>query len=457
MFGSIRISILCVFISLGCSTLGFSFQPPDSTGQPEISRGSRYLKFQPMDAAPDAEEPDTAHDNPTGVITLEQVLALGFLQNPELASFSWEVRSSEARFVQEGLLPNPEIEFSVENFGGDNGLEGFDGSETTIQISQMIELGGKRTKRKQVAALEKDIAQWDYESKRLDVFTEISKSFWGVVACQEQYAIAEEILMVADNAYNLVTERVKAGKAPSLDEIQSKVTVTTTRIEFERSKRALETARKKLAATWGSSEPLFKKVAADIGAITPPPSLEDLEVYLSENPDLARWDTEMEKNRALVKLADAGSIPDLTVGAGPRYYNESDDMAFVMNVSVPVPIFNRNQGGIKEAMFNLAKAKESRKAAMLKAQNDMDQAYQDLSSSYLTADSLIKIAIPAAQTAFSAALEGYREGKIGYLAVLETQRTFFEVKHQYISAIVDYHKSKADIERLVGKSLAESK
>ena len=176
-----------------------------------------------------------------------------------------------------------------------------------------------------------------------------------------------------------------------------------------------------------------------------------------KNPDLARWDTEMEKNRAQVKLADADSIPDLTVGAGPRYYNETDDVAFVMNVSVPIPIFNRNQGGTKEARFNLAKARESRKAAVLKAQKDLDQAYQDLSSSYLTADSLMKIAIPAAQTAFSAALEGYREGKIGYLAVLETQRTFFEVKHQYISAIVDYHKSKTDIERLVGQSLADNK
>jgi cobalt-zinc-cadmium efflux system outer membrane protein len=90
---------------------------------------------------------------------------------------------------------------------------------------------------------------------------------------------------------------------------------------------------------------------------------------------------------------------------------------------------------------------------MLKAQNDLEQAYQDLSSSYLTADSLMRIAIPAAQTAFSAALEGYREGKIGYLAVLETQRTFFEVKRQYITTIVNYHKSKADIDRLIGSEI----
>jgi cobalt-zinc-cadmium efflux system outer membrane protein len=457
MFGRIRIFIFCVFISLGCSGIGLSFQSPDTSGHPEAPLGSQYVTFQPTDDARAGDDPATSYDNPTGVITLEQTLALGLLQNPDLASFSWEVRAAQARLIQEGLFPNPEIESSVENFGGNKDLEGFDGAETTIQINQVVELGAKRAKRKQIAALEKDITGWDYESKRLDVFTDISKSFWDVMAAQEQYAISEEIAAVADTAYNLVAERVKAGKAPPLEEIQSRVTTTTTRIEFEQAKRVLETARKKLAATWGSSQPIFEKVTADTGTLSPPPSLENLEAYLSKNPDLQRWETEMEKSRAQIMLADANSIPDLKVGAGSRYFNESEDVAFVMNVSIPIPVFNRNQGGTKEARLNLAKIRESRKAAILKVQKDLDQAYQNLSSSYLTADSLMKIAIPAAQSAYSGTLEGYREGKIGYLAVLETQRTFFEIKHQYISAIADYNKSKADIERLVGQTLVDNK
>jgi outer membrane protein, heavy metal efflux system len=456
MVGIIRIFILYMFMSFGFSGMGFSFQSPETSGKPRPSLGSPYATFQSADAESIADDPVASQDNPTGVITLEQALAVGLLQNPELATFSWEVRAAEARLIQEGLFPNPEIESSVENFGGDKELEGFDGAETTIQISQMIELGGKRAQRKHVAELEKDLAGWEYESKRLDVFTDISKAFWDVVAAQEQCAIAQEITSVADNAYALAAERVKAGKVPPLEEIQSKVTATTTRIEFEQARRALETARKKLAATWGSASPVFQKVSADIEALFPPP-LENFAAYLSGNPDLSRWDTEMEKTRAQISLADAERIPDLTVGAGPRYYNETDDTAFVMNVSVPIPLFNRNQGATQEARFNLAKARQRRKVALLKAQNDLEQAYQNLSSSYQTSDLLMKIAIPAAQTAYSAALEGYREGKIGYLSVVETQRTFFEVKHQYISAIVDYHKSKADIERLVGQSLDASK
>jgi outer membrane protein, heavy metal efflux system len=457
MFRSTQIFIFCVFLLPACSGIGYSFETPGISDQPKMPPGGQYLTFQQNDAAPVADDSDTPGKNPKGVITLEQALALGLLQNPELASFSWEVRAAEARLIQEGLLPNPEVETSVENFGGNNDLKGFDGAETTVQVSQMIELGGKRAKRKQAALLDKDIAGLDYKRKRLDVFTDISKSFWDVVAAQEQFAISQECASVADNAYNLAAERVKAGKSAPLEEIQAKVATTTIRIEFERARRDLETARKKLAAIWGSDRPAFEKAAADTGALASPPPLENLKEYLPNNPDLARWDSEIEKSRAKINLADAGRIPDLTVGAGPRYFNQSDDTPFVMNLSVPIPLFNRNQGATQEARMNLAKARESQKAAMLKAQSDLEQAYQALSSFYLTADSLIKTAIPAAEAAFTAAREGYREGKIGYLAVLETQRTFFEVKHQYISAVADYHKSKADIERLAGLNLVGDK
>jgi cobalt-zinc-cadmium efflux system outer membrane protein len=62
-------------------------------------------------------------------------------------------------------------------------------------------------------------------------------------------------------------------------------------------------------------------------------------------------------------------------------------------------------------------------------------------------------ALPGAQSAFKAAQEGYREGKFSYLQVIDAQRTFFEIKRQYITALADYHKARANIERLIGERL----
>jgi cobalt-zinc-cadmium efflux system outer membrane protein len=121
-----------------------------------------------------------------------------------------------------------------------------------------------------------------------------------------------------------------------------------------------------------------------------------------------------------------------------------------MGISVPIPLFNRNQGERLEARYNLSKAEEQRKAAQIKVLTNLAQAYQELSSAYLSAAALKENALPGAQSAFNAAQEGYREGKFSYLQVIDAQRTFFEIKRQYVTALADYHKAKANIERLIG-------
>ncbi len=127
---------------------------------------------------------------PTGDIALRQALAYALIKNPELAAFAWEVRAGEARTLQASLFPNPELEVETEEFGGD--ANGFDVAETTIQLSQLIELGGKRGARTKVAALERNLAGWNYESKRLDVFTETSSSNLGDKEAQKKEAIHEK-------------------------------------------------------------------------------------------------------------------------------------------------------------------------------------------------------------------------------------------------------------------------
>ena len=135
---------------------------------------------------------------PAGALTLQQALAAGLMHSPELASFSWDVRAAEARELQAGLLPNPELSTEVENFGGNNEMQGFKSAETTVQISQLFETGGKRGYRKRTAELEKNLAGWEYEIKRLDVFEKISTSFWEVLAAQEREAIAESLFKLAE-------------------------------------------------------------------------------------------------------------------------------------------------------------------------------------------------------------------------------------------------------------------
>ena len=177
-------------------------------------------------------------------ITLRQALSLALMHNPELAASSWEVRSGEARSLQAGLFPNPEIEVEVENFGGSRKeenpdgtserLKRFDGAETTVALSQLIELGGKRSKRKQVADSEHDLLGWDFETKRLDTITEVTNAFIDLLALQERMVLTDGLVDLSQDVFNTVSERVKAGKVSPVEETRAQVALSTIQIEQER-------------------------------------------------------------------------------------------------------------------------------------------------------------------------------------------------------------------------------
>ena len=178
----IRYLLLVMLFGLGVS--GCMEQGDDVTLPQQPSLGRDFSTFQPP--AKPVENSDVPEvSEPTGPITLRQALALALLHNPELKIFSWDVRVSEAKQLQASLLPNPKFQVEVEEVGGAGPRSDFDASETTIQLSQLIELGNKRSKRTKLASMEKELAGWDYEAKRLDVFTEVAKAFAEVLAAQE--------------------------------------------------------------------------------------------------------------------------------------------------------------------------------------------------------------------------------------------------------------------------------
>ncbi len=391
--------------------------------------------------------------DPTGVITLREALSLALMKNPELAGVSWEIRAAEARALQAGLPPNPEIGLTIEEFGGNQIRKNFNAAQTTVQLSQLIELGGKRAKRVRLAQLEKDLTAWDYEIKLLDVMTEVTKSFVEVLAAQEQEVLTAELVRLSEKVLNSASERVKAGKISPLEETKSAVAVSNTRIELEKARNNLKAARYKLAAAWGQQSPGFEKVSGAIDEVKPIPSLEELQTLISRNPDVARYVRELEQRSAAVNAQRAKRIPDVTLSAGVQRFSENDESAFVVGISIPIPLFDRNQGGIQEARHKHSKAKEEYRAAKAKAGSGLGAAFHALSFSYSEVLSLRNDVLPAAEHVFAASGEGFREGKFDFLELLDAQRTLFSAKVKYIEALATYHKAAAELERLTGERL----
>ncbi len=445
-------SITSVFLLLtlaGCATYRTSAQMPEPRAP-----GENFKSYRAPEKTTVPEKRPPLLPEEGGELALDQALSLALLNNPGLATASYEILAAEKRAVQAGIYPNPEFEAELEDIGGTGELRGFNSTETTLSISQQLLLGGKRRKAMQSAALEGDLAAWDYESKRLDVITEVRDVFIRVLASQQRVELQEELVELAERLVDSIVERVDAGKVSPAELSRARVNLSATRVGLERARRELETNRRQLAATWGSRTAAFSRVVGTLDTLTAVPPLERLEPYLSLNPDLAMYEKELEQRESVIALEDAGRIPDPVVSGGFRRINESDDDSFVLAFSVPLPLSDRNQGSRQEARVQLARTRWEKEGKAVQLGAALEDIHNRLRSAYHESVTLRDRTVPEARKAFEVIREGYLMGRFDFLDVLDTQRTLFEAREQYLLALTEYHRMVAEIERMIARDLA---
>ncbi len=439
--------VACLAVVAGCGP-----GPLDDPYWPQASPLGRDLESVRVPTEPTAVPPELFAE-PSGELTLRAALSAGLLHNPQLTSFAWNIRAQEAAVIQAGLYPNPEVSVEIENFGGTNGFGGFGASETTISVGQTILLGGKRDSRRELARFQRNLAGWDYEVARVDVITRVGIEFVGTLTAQAHLAVAKDTAALAEQVFAAIDQRVQAGKVSPVERTKARVDRAQTHLALIVAEREVVAARARLAATWGSVEPRFEVAVGDLFSVWIPPAAEELFARIDDNPDLARWTTEMAARRAAVTLAEANAVPDITPFGGVRLLDGADETAFVAGIAMPIPAFDRNQGAILEARLRGAQGEALRRAAAVRVKTELAVLYQALDTAFLETAILRTDVEPSADSALAAAEEAFRQGKIGALDLLDAQRTLFAVRRQSVDAHAAYHRAVVAIERLIGGPL----
>ena len=450
-----RIAMAALALTLAFLPVGAVCSPAaqatvDDAGNPNVNNSRRLITDEQGAAAPFQE--------PAGPLTIEQAVGYALQHNQELMAAALQIKAGKEAVVQSGKLPNPELGVEMENFGGRDDRTGVDGAETTVSLNQLIELGGKRQKRQQLAALAKEETGWQYQQKWLDLVTATNMAFIEILVSQQRVEQAREQLSLSEQVLQTVNARVEAGKVSPIESTKARVALTNSRIFLEKSERELAVNRRNLSSLWGNDAPLF--TVAD-GALHDAdralPSLEDLTSRLLTHPDLARLAAQVKQREAALELARAGKVPDITVSGGVRNYQETNDHAFVAAISMPLQIFDRNDGNIGEAGHQVNSARKELAAARIRMQAQLNQSYQQLVSAAAEADVLEKEVLPAAKNAFASVQEGYRQGKFNYLEVLDAQKTLFEVTVSHLDSLRTYQTAFVEVKRLAGLDLPGEK
>ena len=370
------------------------------------------------------------------------------------------IRDREGATLQAGLLRNPELSVNVENVGNIQKLRGDINAPdsivqevvqqvTTIRIGQLIELGGKRTARVNAALLGEELAAKDYETKRIEIIARVAGVFTEVLAAQERLKLAAETNQVAQNVVSTVTGRVQAGKVPPIEETRVQIGLSTTRIEQEQAQRDLISARRRLALLWNSSSPQFDKVLGDMEIMTAPPNFQVLEKRVLDNPMALRAMKNIEHRKALLEVEQTRRIPNLTLNAGVVNYALVGGNTAIASIMMPLPLFDRNQGNLKEAYQRVDKAEDEQTMMELRLKTELAQTYEAMLAAWSEINLLREEILPGAKSTFHVIRRGYELGKFGLLELLDAQRVLFQNQLLYVRALANYQRLMNDIERLI--------
>lgn len=373
-------------------------------------------------------------------VTLDDALARGREISPRVTSAEAELRAAEARALQAGLRPNPEIGVQVENFSGTGPYRTFRQSEVTVAVSQEFELGGERRARKTVAGAQLEFARLSLRRAVADLTYDIAVAHAELRAAEDRAVLARSNLARAQELARIAGTLVDAGRDPPLRKLRADALLAEAEAEALRSFGLLLTARRKLGLLIGSDDPELSAVGGDPIPTAPlPPDVASLDERIAA--------AERDAANARIALARAEAVPNVTASGGFRNFRESGSTALVLGVSVPLP-FNRSvRSGVPAARAE----GEAAEAALAQTRLDTRFSRQEAQTMLSAADErLAALSGPGLRQAIEAervAGIGYRAGKFSLLELIDAQEALTNTRLKIIEAQLDRARALAALAR----------
>lgn len=391
----------------------------------------------------------------TGPLTLQQALQRAANANPRLTVAERNIGMADGRREQANALPNPTFGVEVDNFAqGNNGM--VSKAESTLMLSQLIELGGKRSARVQAALGDYDSMRWEREAARLELLSETTIAFVQALSEQRRVQILERQAGALEKLIPAMQRRVDAGASSPAEVSRTQAAVGLVRLERERGRTSLALARRELAVLMNLDQPSFGAATGDFGRLVRPAPLDGLIRAMDDNPQLMRWTAVRARRDAELLSARLKPLPDVTVSVALRNYAETNENAVRFGVSIPINVIDRNRGAIREAQENVQKTESERAVNRLTLLAVIGKAHDTANGALQQIDLLRKTVLPAARASLKTIEEGYGQGRFTLLEILDAYNTVASAELLEHDALASFHTAVATIEGLIGSPVTQA-
>ncbi|MCO6454269.1 MAG: TolC family protein [Pirellulaceae bacterium] len=400
---------------------------------------------QPAPALPAPERLPPPAVEGDGRLALDDVLQMALANHPGLAEAAARVRAARWEQLQVGLPPNMRLSYLASEVGND-GRQGQQGG----QVAQEFVTGHKLQLSRAVAEREIAVRQQQFATQRQRVMTDTSLAFYQVLVLQRRIELVEGLLTTSQRAVEAAQRLFDAAETRKTDLLQAQIEGQRARIDLIQAQAAHAAAWRNLAAVIGMPglppRPLYGSTDFD----QPRMSWEDaLERVLSGHPQVGAALAGVERASAQVRREQAQRIPNIDASLALQHDNATRDDIAGVQVEVPLPLWNRNQGGINRARADLTAARRAVNVVELQLTQRLAEVFQQYETAFQQVERYGEQVLPLAQQTLELVGKGYEQGEVSYLDLLTAQRTYFQVNLEYLDSLGELWSSLQRIEGLL--------
>jgi outer membrane protein, heavy metal efflux system len=404
--------------------------------------GARYLRW-----APPGDGGSSAV--PAAGMTLAELETMAEQCNPSLTQAAARVQAMRGEWMQAGLYPNPRAAYQANEINVDKQA----GQQGAV-FGQEIVTAGKLGLARDVASQAVEQAQWAYAAQRQRVQSDVRRAFYDVLVAQRSVEITAQLVRIGQEGVRAAEALLRAKEVSRVDLLQARIEADSAGIMAEKARNRHLAAWRNLATVVGSADMPPAPLAGDLQDGLALLTWDDVvRRLLAESPVLAEARAGVARADAALGRQCAERVPNVDLQAGAGYDNATRDAIAQVQIGVPLPVFNRNQGNIRRAQAELTAARADVRRVELELQQRLAVAFEQYQNARYQVEKYAKDMLPNAQTSLELVTAGYRQGEFTYITLLTSQRTFFQISLAYVDAIRELRSAAVAIE---GNLLSDS-
>ena len=390
-------------------------------------------------------------------LSLNDALALFLQQNLDVLIAKYGIEYSKGQQITARLFPNPVMSIgTLSSYTQGRTLS--TGGQLFFQAQQLFELAGKRGYRIESAGFGAQSAEAAFEDAVRQLGFTVKDSYYRVQLAQRRLALAEENRDRFSRILEINTIRFKKGYIAEVDLIRIRLQMVDFQSQVIQSLQEAESARGDLRQLLRLSPATTVELTTDLEFRRIDPEIAKLRVAaIDVRPDLRSKRFTYSQQEADLRLAQAYRVPDVTVGAGYAIQGSlgpDNPQQWALNLGLPVPLFNRNQGGIRQAEVAVHTAEADLNKSVNVVENEVEVAYRNLLQSRRLVEAYVGGVLEDARATFTIVERAYERGGATILDLLDAARTSRTIQQNYIEALFNYQRNVLQLESAVGQEIA---